>query len=174
MIAKYYANYILNRLNSSSRKVKYSCNLKKSNSMAVLFDATDVNNIKIVKDFVYSYSSGKQKVSAMGYVNKSNTSFDHFSILYFDYFSNKNLNWFGKPYGHLITNFLDYEYDILIDLSLKNHYALNYLLKASTAKFKIGGSKKDITIFDQEINSDEISNLNALITKITDYLTQVK
>ena len=78
-----------------------------------------------------------------------------------------------EPYGHLITNFLDYEYDILIDLSLKNHYALNYLLKASTAKFKIGASKKDITIFDQEINSDEISNLNVLITKITDHLTQV-
>ena len=65
-------------------------------------------------------------------------------------------------------------HDILIDLSLKNHYALNYLLKASTVKFKIGASKKDITIFDQEINSYEISNLNALITKITDYLTQVK
>ena len=51
---------------------------------------------------------------------------------------------------------------------------MNYLLKVSTAKFKIGASKKDITIFDQEINLDEISNLNALITKITDYLTQVK
>ena len=128
MIAKYYANYILNKVNSSSRKVKYSYNLKKSNSIAVLFDATDVNNIKIVKDFVYSYSSGKQKVSAMGYVNDRNISFDHFSILYFDYFSNKNLNWFGKPCGHLINNFLDYEYDILIDLSLKNHYALNYYI----------------------------------------------
>ena len=174
MIAKYYANYILNRLNDSSSKNRHSFNLNKSNSMAVLFDATDVNNIKIVKDFVYSYSSGKQKFSAMGYVNDRNISFDHFSILYFDYFSYMNLNWFGKPCGHLITNFLDYEYDILIDLSLKNHYALNYLLKASTAKFKIGVSKKDITIFDQEINSDEISNLNALITQITDYLTQVK
>ncbi|MFL2564023.1 MAG: DUF6913 domain-containing protein [Flavobacteriales bacterium] len=174
MIAKYYANYILNSVNSSSRKVKYSCNLKKSNSIAVLFDTTDVNDIKIIKDFVYSFSSGKQKVSVMGYVNKSTTSFDHFSSLYFDYFSNKNLNWFGKPYGHLITNFLDYEYDILIDLNQKNHYLLNYLLKASTAKFKIGASKKDITIFDLEINSDEISNLSVLITKITDYLTQVK
>ena len=56
--------------------------------MAVLFDATDVNNIKIVKDFVYGYSSGKQKVSAMGYVIDRNISFDHISILYFDYFTN--------------------------------------------------------------------------------------
>ena len=39
----------------------------------------------------------------------SNSSFDHFSSLYLDYFSNKNLNKFGKPFGHLITNFLDYE-----------------------------------------------------------------
>ena len=48
------------------------------------------------------------------------------------------------------------------------------MLKVSTAKFKIGASKKDITIFDQEINSDDISNLNVLMTKITDHLTQVK
>ena len=66
MIAKYYANYILNRLNGSSCQNRPSFNLNKSNSMAVLFDATDVNNIKIVIDFVYNYSSGKQKVSAMG------------------------------------------------------------------------------------------------------------
>ena len=48
------------------------------------------------------------------------------------------------------------------------------MLKASITKFKIGASKKDITIFDLVINSFEISNLNVLITKITDYLTQVK
>ena len=72
------------------------------------------------------------------------------------------------------NRFLDYQYDILIDLSLKNNYVLNYLLKASITKFKTGASKKDITIFDLVINSFEISNLNLLITKITDYLTQVK
>ena len=66
------------------------------------------------------------------------------------------------------NRFLDYQYDILIDS------VLNYLLKASITKFKIGASKKDITIFDLVINSFEISNLNVLITKITDYLTKVK
>ena len=35
-------------------------------------------------------------------------------------------------------------------------------------------SKKDITIFDKEIDSYEISNLNTLIIKTTDYFTQVK
>ncbi len=89
--------------------------MKKSNSIAVLFDATYINDVKIIKDFVYRFASGKQKVSAMGYVNESNITFDHFSSLYFDYFSIKNLNWFGKPTGYLINNFLDYEYDILID-----------------------------------------------------------
>ena len=74
----------------------------------------------------------------------------------------------------MITNFLDYEYDILIDLSLKNDYAFNYLHETSIEKFEIGASKKDITIFDQEIYSYEISNLNNWIIKTTDYLTQLK
>ena len=66
MIAKFYANYILIKVNSSSRKVKCSYNLKKSNSIAVLFDAIYVNNIKIVKDFVYSLSSSKKKSLCYG------------------------------------------------------------------------------------------------------------
>ncbi len=60
----------------------------------------------------------------------------------------------------MITNFLDYEYDILTDLSLKNDYAFNYLHEISIEKFKIGASKKYITIFDQEIYSYEISDLD--------------
>ena len=52
MISKYYASYILSRLNNGPRKVKHSYSLRKSNSIAVLFDTTEVKNIKLVKESV--------------------------------------------------------------------------------------------------------------------------
>jgi len=171
MITKFYSNYILNKVKSGPNKFKYPFNLNNSDSIAVLFDATQVDDIQLVKKFVYSFSKGKEKVSAIGYVNKKKKSMDHISILHFDFFTNQNVNWYGKPCGFIVNNFLDYKYDILIDLSLKSYYSLNYLIIASNAKFKIGKSKKDITIFDHEIKSDKDYTLIKLIKKINDYLT---
>ena len=54
------------------------------------------------------------------------------------------LNIFSFTYIYLIFNLKDY----ILSFEYKNHYVLNYLLKAYTPKFKIGASKKDITIFD--------------------------
>ena len=63
-------------------------------------------------------------VSALGYVNEKDKSFEHMSSLHFDFFSNQELNWYGKPRGMIIENFLKEEYDILIDLTLHSfiHY----------------------------------------------------
>ena len=77
-------------------------------------------------------------VSALGFVDQKDKSFEHMSSLHFDFFSNTELNWYGKPQGMVIDNFLSEDYDILIDLSLKKFYPLTYLAVASPAKFKVG------------------------------------
>ena len=42
----------------------------------------------------------------------------------------------------------------------KKSFRIKLFVKSIQCKNKIGASKKDIAIFDKEINSDEISNPN--------------
>jgi hypothetical protein len=54
-----------------------------------------------------------------------------------DFFSRSNLNWHLKPVTG-VKKFLEEDFDILIDFSGGNVLPLNYLLKESKAKMKVG------------------------------------
>lgn len=54
-----------------------------------------------------------------------------------DFFSRVNLNWYLKPVSG-VKNFLEEDFDILIDFSGGNSLPLNYVLKESVAKMKVG------------------------------------
>ena len=110
----------------------------------------------------------------MGYVNKKDKSFEHMSILHFDFFSNEELNWFGKPQGMVIDNFLKEDFDILIDLTLTKFYPLTYLAVASPSKFKVGRTRSDVDVFDLTIDPTKDQDLAVLIEQITHYLNRIK
>jgi hypothetical protein len=54
------------------------------------------------------------------------------------FFSNHECNWFGKPKTVAINNFINKPFNLLIDLSVKFWFPLQYIAIASNACFKIG------------------------------------
>jgi hypothetical protein len=149
-------------------------NLKTAQKICVLFNATDPKNIITVNELVKVLSPGKDLVSAMGFVNEQDKSFEHMSTLHFDFFSNEDLNWYGKPQGMIIDNFLKEEYDILIDLTLTKFYPLTYMVVASPAKFKVGRYRADVGVFDLSIDNSKNQSLEALIKETTHYLNRIQ
>ena len=172
-IKYWYGAWKLKRSNLEEKRVHQVFNLSGAKRIALLFDATDPADIKQVKAFVHSISPGKE-ISVLGYVNKKDKSFEHMSILHFDFFSNEELNWFGKPQGMVIDNFLKEDFDILIDLTLTKFYPLTYLDVASPSKFKVGRTRSDVDVFDLTIDHSKDQGLEALIEQITHYLNRIK
>lgn len=172
MLSKLYAKYVLENTSKNTSKIKNKevCNLQDAKRIAILFNGTKVKNIKLVKHFITKFAKGKQMVTVLGYVDRDHKSFDHMSVLHFDFFSKRELSWYGKPKGMVIRNFLNEEFDILIDLSLKDFYPLKYLSVASKAKYKVGRYREDISIFDLSIDYKDNRNLAVLIDKISQHL----
>lgn len=173
-IKHWFGNWKLKRSDLEKKRVRQVHNLKTANKITVLFDATEVKDILLVKNFVNDLSTGKELVTALGYVNEKDKSFEHMSTLHFDFFSNTDLNWYGKPEGMVIENFLKEEYDILIDLSLVNFYPLTYMAVASPAKFKVARLRNDVEVFDLTINNERDQSLAALIKEIKHYLNRIE
>jgi hypothetical protein len=53
-------------------------------------------------------------------------------------FSNNECNWFGKPKIATINSFINTKFNLLVDLSLKSWFPLQYIAISSHAEFKIG------------------------------------
>ncbi|MDR1594181.1 MAG: hypothetical protein LBS43_06830 [Prevotellaceae bacterium] len=54
------------------------------------------------------------------------------------FFSDNECNWFGKPKVAAINSFVNTKFNILVDLSSKEWFPLQYIAVASHADFKIG------------------------------------
>ena len=92
-----------------NKRSKAVCNLEDANSIGILYDATSEEQIKIIKPFVSYFFDLKKGVKALGYVNSKQLSFHHTPKLQYDFFYQKDLNWFYKPQNYIIDNFVKKE-----------------------------------------------------------------
>jgi len=64
----------------------------------------------------------------------------------------KDLNWWGFPKSGKVDNFTEMNFDILLNIALKQNIILDYLTLVTKAKFKVGGQANLINYFDLNIN----------------------
>ena len=147
-------------------------NLHTAQSIGILYDATEREDMLKVSEFVNTLFQTKKDVKALGFVNLKDLTHHHMPMLQFDFFFLKDLNWYYKPQNYIIKNFVEKDYDILINLCDSTCIPIKYLAGISQAKFKVGKYEEDIDLYDMMIDVKE-NTLLALIKAIHHYLTVI-
>ena len=147
-------------------------NLHTAHSIGILYDATEREDMLKVSEFVNALFKTKKDVKSLGFVNLKELTHHHMPMLQFDFFFLKDLNWYYKPQNYIIKNFVEKDYDILINLCDSNCIPVKYLAGISQAKFKVGKYEEDIDLYDMMIDVKE-NTLSALIKEIHHYLTVI-
>ena len=147
-------------------------NLHSAQSIGILYDATERENMMKVSEFVNTLFKTKKDVKALGFVNLKGLTHHHMPMLQFDFFFLKDLNWYYKPQNYIIKNFVEKNYDILINLCDSDCIPIKYLAGSSQAKFKVGKYEEDIDLYDMMIDVKE-NTLSALIKEIHHYLNVI-
>ena len=159
----------LSGINDNSRQ-RAVVNLNKAQSVGILFFAND-KNLPQVKSLVQYLKDRKIETKALGYVNQKELGDKHKADLTFDYFCNKDCNWYGKPKGQVIQNFTRTPFNILIDLTLKERPALKFVAGMSFAKLKVGASNN--VAADLIIDIKKQKTLEYYIEELKHYLNLI-
>ena len=157
------------KFNPRKRKVH---NLHTAQSIGILYDATEREDMMKVSEFVNALFKTKKDVKALGFVNLKELTHHHMPMLQFDFFFLKDLNWYYKPQNYIIKNFVEKDYDILINMCDSTCIPIKYLAGSSQAKFKVGKYEEEIDLYDMMIDVKE-NTLSALIMEIHHYLTVI-
>ena len=64
----------------------------------------------------------------------------------------KDLNWYGLPKPGPVDDFINTEFDLLLNIALNQSLQLDYVTALSKARFKIGWSPDEKNFFDLNIN----------------------
>lgn len=143
-------------------------------TVGILCDATNPEDFELLKRYVIYLREHRKRVKVIGFFSAKRIPELTYSKLEYDFFSKKELNWFGKPSSVIIENFINEEWDLLIDLNIKDHFPLKYISALSKANFKVGKfNEKEMEIYDMMIDSDNTKTLKYFLRQVDLYITML-
>jgi len=110
---------------SQPRKHKQVISFEQAKKIGMLYDATNEQDYEMVKQYIKGIRSDHKEVFALGYVDKKQLPVSQFAQLGLDFFTKKDLRWNMIPDSLEIRNFINEQFDILINLNEGNCFPLN-------------------------------------------------
>jgi len=161
-------------MKKASRK-KMVVGLEESRKIGLVYEASSEETYRMATDLAKELQKSGKRVKAMGFVphkTKPDYLLDH---LNFSYFSRKDFKWNLKLKTDTLKEFVNTEFDILIDLSPSDLFLVKYLSGLSGARYKTGKYHPEyVEVYDLMLQVDDAFPLDELIEHTINYLQMIK
>lgn len=166
--------YFLQKETVGRKRNSTFMNMSEAKTIGILFEASNAENFELVKRYVGYLREMRKKVKVIGYFSTKEIPQLTYSKLEYDFFDKKQLNWYVKPSGAVIDNFIEEEYDILIDLNIHEHLPLKFIAGLSKARFKVGKTQQgSAEIYDLSIDHSADKTLKYFLRQVDTYLMMI-
>ncbi len=167
-IKRFFLNRNIN--NNKVTRIRAISDIENARSIGILCEIESEEEYKQFHRHFTNLQNNSRSSWLIGYHNNKQVPYYCLEQLTADYFCNKNLNWYGKPSFPQLHDFLQKDFDIVIDFSKKHTQPIEYILALSHAKFIIGIQKEHKQWYDLYI--DTTSNDWPYLLKQIDYYTK--
>jgi hypothetical protein len=169
-----YANLKLKQESSRVLRERTDPDIHCQAKIGILYDATCKDDFEVVKEFYRDLKLNQKAPVSLGYIDYLEPTFHPLARPESDYFFRSQVNWYKKPTGPIVENFIDEPFDILINLSLIDFYPLDYIAAVSKAGLKIGRANSNISFcYDMSFFLDENATLKSFAYLIIHYLSNI-
>lgn len=173
-------NYFLKKGIASQKRARKMVNLNSATSVGILFELTDETVYYSIQKYFQKLQENKVKVKAIGFASNKSLSSQFLPVLAFDFFNDKQINWFFIPKAGCIQDFMDTDFDICINIASDTVFPLKYIAGISKAGLKAGAYNNEHAgshfndlskIYDIMLKTDEDHDQVSFLENIHEYLT---
>ena len=149
--------------------------MEESKTIGIIFKYDTPENFELLKKYVSYLKDFKKKIKVFGFFDMKEVPGKlAYSKVEFEFFTKKDLNWYGRPGGVYIQNFIEEERDILIDLNIHDSIPLKFIAAKTNARFKIGKlNEENKKYFDMLITFDPAKNFKFFLAQADTYLLMI-
>lgn len=148
--------------------------LEKARNIGVLYYLPDERSYRIVSGFVKQLQDDGKNVKALAYVEDKRLTGQFLPKLSYDFLYPSGLKWNYRPNASMARDFIDTEFDILIDLNTGKYLPLTFLTALSKARFKAGlESEYNKNYLDMMISLKKDVSLEDGIREMKHYLSLI-
>lgn len=158
---------IANQL-KKNKAVRKSTEYKKAETIGILFSVEDRKKHDDIKEFVHKLQQDGKKVQVLEFLPEKKENFEFM----FDFFTVKDISFWGKIESAKTIKFSDTSFDYLFCLDTKISPMISYVLARSKSKCRVGKfSESTQPLFDFMIDSN--GSTKSLIEGMYKYTTQL-
>ena len=162
---------LLKRESSHLRRDRKVINMGDAAKIGVVYYLSDEPTYRQISAYVKKLQDSGKVVKALGYVESKRLTGQFLPKLSYDFIYPTNLNWNYRPISSAARDFIETEYDILLDLSTEDRLPILFITGLSKARLKVGmESKLRSTYLDLMISLNDKDGLDELIKQIHHYL----
>jgi len=173
-VRKKYRKFFFNKQKKKNKRNKKVVNYFDANSIGIIYDASIEDNYNFITECVKKIQSDNKKVNTLGYIKHKKLPDYCFPKLIFGFFFAKDFKWNYKPKSNFVKEFIESEYDILIDLSPCEIYHAKHIAGLSKAKYKTGKLNNEyLHIYDLMIDISDSSSIEELYENSLHYLKTI-
>jgi len=168
-----FGRYFLKReLKDFHRRVK-PCSISNAENVGITFVVNDQDELEIIRKLLKKLNAAGLKTFALGYLPVKKPNDFYLSQKGFNFFSDADLDFVLRPKSEAVVEFLGTEFDLLIDFDTEKYFPMNYVLRTSKAKFKVGWYGDDLP-FDLMMDIQRKAGLEYYLDQTMLYLEKIK
>lgn len=171
-IRKIGGEFILNKELKNTHRNKSIQDIADIKKIAILHNISNEEDYINVLKIARSFQAEKKTVNIVSFIDRKTIPNYLIPTITFDVITLKDLNFFKIPKNNFVNDFINFEYDLLIDLSDDENFVLKYLLALSKSKLKVGDlceqKKKYLDLMIKKTNK---KNIELFVKNIIHYLT---
>ena len=175
-IRKKWGKNKISKILTTPRKAK-TVNYANAKSIGIVYEIKTKDYQFFVNDFVdyLREEIGFKTIVTLGYYkSKESPTFLDLGNKY-QFINKTHLSWSFIPQSNDTDEFIQQDFDILIDLTQEYIVPIKYLVASSKAKFKIGRYSDDNhDFFDFMVSLNEKQNVKDFLDQVNHYLKQIK
>ncbi len=163
---------LMRKKRGSHREIRVH-NFKTAKSAVLLFETSNSESFKVIKEFQKFLEGEKIKCSTFGYVPQKEIPQELLFQKNYAFITRKNLNWYLNPSGEVAELFYAANPDLLIDFTLDFPVELQFLVQLSNAHFKVGCFTEEPNDYDLMISLTENREIGFLAEQFKKYIAML-
>jgi len=170
---KFAKSSLLKLVHEMSRQQK-QMNLESARTVALLYYLPDEATYHIAETILSKLMKMNLKVRVVCYTDLKISPHYFIPKISQDIITAKDVNLLYQPQKPFVKEFIDTEYDILIDLSLNNYSPLLYCAALSKAGLKVGRFQEDHELYyDLMIHAAQDETIDSFAEQVIHYLSRI-
>ena len=170
---KFARSSLLKQVHEMNRQQKQT-NLESARTLALLYYLPDEATYQIAETLLSKLNKMNLKVRVVCYTDLKTIPHYFIPKITQDIITSKDVNLLYQPQKPFVKEFINTEFDILIDLSLSNYLPLLYCAALSKAGLKVGRFQEDHELYyDLMIHAAQDETLDTFASQVIHYLSRI-